>query len=90
MSNVCNNVLQHLSDLWFCQLKTIYVKGYWATSTHITVSLSDQSISVAQFSKHKTHMFYMEYKNDIDLIRKISFYNNLLDKLNEDLLEPPF
>lgn len=90
MSNVYNNVLQHLSDLWFCQLKTIYVKGYPAASTRIAVSLSDQSIRVTQYSKHKTHMFYMEYKNDIDLIIKISFYNNLLDKLNEDLLEPPF
>ena len=85
-----NNVLQHLLDLWFCQLETIYVKWYPAAATRIAVSFSDKTISVTQYSKHKTHMFYMEYKNDIDLIGKISFYDNLLSKLNEDLLESPF
>lgn len=85
-----NNVLQHLSDLWFCQLQTIYVKWYPACSTRIAVSLSDMSITVSQYSKHKTHTFYMEYKNDIDLIGKISFYDNLFSKLDKDLLESPF
>ena len=91
-----NNVLQHLLDLWFSQLQTIYVKWYpacstyvkWypACSTRIAVSFSDMSITVSQYSKHKTHTFYMEYKNDIDLIGKISFYDNLLSKLNESTI----
>lgn len=85
-----NNVLQHLLDLWFSQLQTIHVKWYPACSTRIAVSFSDMYITVSQYSKHKTHTFYMEYKNDIDLIGKISFYDNLLSKLNEDLLESPF
>ena len=85
-----NTVLQHLLDLWFCQLETIYVKWYPGAYTRIAVSFSDMSITVSQYSKHKTHTFYMEYKNDIDLIGKISFYDNLLSKLNEDLLESPF
>ena len=81
-----NNVLQHLLDLWFSQLQTIYVKWYPACSTRIAVSFSDMSITVSQYSKHKTHTFYMEYKNDIDLIGKISFYDNLLSKLNESTI----